>query len=421
MTGDNIGSLTEQGEDSVVTATGSLSINDVDTGDNPSFADVTDAATDSGYGTVSLADGEWVYTLDNSAVNDLLSEGDTVTDSYTFVATDGSTHEIDITITGINTDAVAPTISKFDVVPESSDTLGIGNTVIYTATASEVMGADTSMSITLSNSATVTLTVDADAPTTLKGTYTISAADNDASDLTITAYSALTAEDLSGNPLSTTISIGDISGSGTQSIVIDATAPTAAIAINTPHTYDASTGVLTLAASELSTMGAEDGDDVKAQVDMTKLSWDINQSGSSLETFTNDDVTTIIQTSSDVLTITFTTAKTAELAGTTDLGGQSSNLDGLDIAEGFLNDNAGNASEQAAVSNADVAMSDTAAPTISKFDVVPESSDILGAGNTVVYTATATEVMRSDTTMSITLSNECNSNTYSCCRRANHP
>ena len=64
---------------------------------------------------------------------------------------------------------------------------------------------------------------------------TISATDNDASDLTITAYSALTAEDLSGNPLSTTISIGDISGSGTQSIVIDATAPTAAIACYAPY------------------------------------------------------------------------------------------------------------------------------------------------------------------------------------------
>ena len=37
VTGDAIGSLTEQGEDSVVTATGSLSINDVDTGDSPSF------------------------------------------------------------------------------------------------------------------------------------------------------------------------------------------------------------------------------------------------------------------------------------------------------------------------------------------------------------------------------------------------
>ena len=57
------------------------------------------------------------------------------------------------------------------------------------------------------------------------------------------------------------------------------------------------------------------------------------------------------------------------------MGGQSSNLDGLDIAEGFLNDNAGNASEQAAVNNADVAMSDTAAPTLSSFSVVPESDD----------------------------------------------
>jgi len=214
--------------------------------------------------------------------------------------------------------------------------------------------------------------------------------------------------DISGNALDdTTTAIGDITGSGTigDGIVVDTQAPTAEI-LAAGHTYNASTGVLTLAAKELSTMGAADGDDVKAQVDMTKLSWDINKLGSSLETFKNSDVTTIIQTSTDVLTITFTTAKIAELAGTTDLGGQSSNLDGLDIAEGFLNDNAGNASEQADVNNADVAMTDTTAPTISSFTVVPESSDTLGIGKTVVYTATATEAMRSDTSLSITLSND---------------
>ena len=96
-------------------------------------------------------------------------------------------------------DTAAPTISSFSVVPESSDTLGIGKTVVYTATATEAMRSDTTMSITLSNDATVTLTVDADAPTTLKGTYTISASDNDASDLTIAQYTALTAVDISGN------------------------------------------------------------------------------------------------------------------------------------------------------------------------------------------------------------------------------
>ena len=116
--------------------------------------------------------------------------------------------------------------SKFDVVPESSDTLGIGKTVVYTATATEAMRSDTTMSITLSNDATVTLTVVADAPTTLKGTYTISASDNDASDLTIAQYTALTAVDISGNALDdTTTAIGDIAGSGTQSIVVDTVAP----------------------------------------------------------------------------------------------------------------------------------------------------------------------------------------------------
>ena len=405
------GEVTEPVDDSFVTASGSLTISDEDINDNPSFSDVTNAETDRGFGTISLANNEWVYTLDNGTDNNsiriLLGAGDTESDTYTFVATDLSEHKVTIKIIGIDSDTVAPTILSFSVVPESTATLGIGNSVVYTATASEVMLEDTTMNITLSNDATVTLTVDADAPTTLKGIYTISADDNDASDLTISQYTALTAVDISGNALDTTTDIGDITGSRTigDGIVVDTQAPTAEISA-TGHTYNASTGVLTLAASDLSTMGAADGDDVKAQVDMTKLSWDINKSGSSLETFENTDVTTIIQTSTDILTITFTADKTAELAGTTDLGGQSSNLDGLDIAEGFLNDNAGNASEQAAVDNADVAMSDTAAPTLSSFSVVPESDDILGIGNTVVYTATASEAMRSGTSINITLSND---------------
>ena len=174
-------------------------------------------------------------------------------------------------------DTAAPTISKFDVVPESSDILGAGIQLFTLQLPLRSCVVILSMSITLSNDATVTLTVVADAPTTLKGTYTISASDNDASDLTIAQYTALTAVDISGNALDdTTTAIGDITGSGTQRIVVDTQAPTAEISA-TGHTYNASTGVLTLAASDLSTMGAADGDDVKAQVDMTKLSWDINQ------------------------------------------------------------------------------------------------------------------------------------------------
>jgi len=400
-----IWNLTEQGQDSVVTVTGSLSITDVDATDNPSFADVTDAATVSGYGTVSLANGEWVYTLNNLAVNNRLNEGDTDTDSYTFVATDGSTHQINILITGIDSDSEAPTLLSFDVVPEFAGTLGIGNTVIYTATASEAMRADTSMSITLSNNVSVTLAVVENAPTTLLGTYEIKETET-INDLTIAQYSALTAVDLSGNALSTTPAIGGITGSGGHSIVVDATAPEAEIDA-TGHTYDAATGVLTLKASELATMGAADGADVKSQVDMTKLSWDINQSGSSLETFTNDDVTSIILSdTNNTLTITLTDAKSTDLAGTTNFGGQgASNLDGLDIDPGFLNDNAGNASDQAAVNNAAVTM-EIIAPTLLSFDVVPEFAGTLGIGNTVIYTATASEAMRADTSMSITLSND---------------
>ena len=86
------------------------------------------------------------------------------------------------------------------------------------------------MSITLSNDATVTLTVVADAPTTLKGTYTISASDNDASDLTIAQYTALTAVDISGNALEIRQQLLEIYWFWNTSIVVDTTAPTAEIA-----------------------------------------------------------------------------------------------------------------------------------------------------------------------------------------------
>ena len=101
-----------------------------------------------------------------------------------------------------------------------------------------------------------------------------------------------------------------------------------------------------------------------------------------------------------------TEAKRAELAGTLDFGGTSSDADGLDIAAGFLSDNAGNASEQNALDNAEVAMSDTDGPSITGFTVTPSSEGILGTGDTVDYTATVSDEMRVGTTMQITLSND---------------
>ena len=57
--------------DAPVTATGSISISDVDGDDSPSFADVASTAGDNGFGAFELTGGTWTYTLDQSAVQGL--------------------------------------------------------------------------------------------------------------------------------------------------------------------------------------------------------------------------------------------------------------------------------------------------------------------------------------------------------------
>jgi VCBS repeat-containing protein len=87
--------------DAPVTATGSIAISDVDADDSPTFNDVASTAGDNGYGAFALASGTWTYTLDQSAVQDL-DAGDVVNDTITYTATDGSTQQITVTITGAN-------------------------------------------------------------------------------------------------------------------------------------------------------------------------------------------------------------------------------------------------------------------------------------------------------------------------------
>ncbi|MCJ9429439.1 DUF4347 domain-containing protein [Kordiimonas marina] len=106
ISGTYTGNVTEGNiGDAPVTATGDLSISDPDVADNPSFADVAATTGDNGYGSFALSSGTWTYTLDESKVQSL-NQGDTVTDTHTFTATDGSTQVITITITGTNDPAV---------------------------------------------------------------------------------------------------------------------------------------------------------------------------------------------------------------------------------------------------------------------------------------------------------------------------
>ncbi|MCF6776440.1 VCBS domain-containing protein [Thiotrichales bacterium 19X7-9] len=106
ISGDITGLITEDAA-STLTASGSLTISDIDTGENTTF--VAETITGN-YGNLSIDEnGDWSYSADNSqAAIQALGQGDTLTDTITVISNDGTTQDITITITGTNDD---PTIS----------------------------------------------------------------------------------------------------------------------------------------------------------------------------------------------------------------------------------------------------------------------------------------------------------------------
>ncbi|MBM9519965.1 VCBS domain-containing protein, partial [Desulforhopalus vacuolatus] len=113
ISGDVIGAVTEGDVGDTVTDSGSISISDVDTDDSPTFADQVSTPGDNALGSFELISGTWTYTVDQNAVQ-YLDEGQEVTDTITYTATDGSTQQITITITGADDNPTATTIVAQD-------------------------------------------------------------------------------------------------------------------------------------------------------------------------------------------------------------------------------------------------------------------------------------------------------------------
>jgi VCBS repeat-containing protein len=203
VSGTTTGAVTEGNiGDAAVTATGTISINDVDADDNPSFADVASTAGDNAYGSFVLSSGTWTYTLDQSAVQDL-DAGDTVTDTHTYTATDGTTQQITITITGSDDAAVISgttignvtegnvgdaavtatgTISISDVDADDSPSFAdVGATAGDNAYGNFVLSSGT-WTYTLDQSAVQ----DLDAGDTVTDTHTYTATDGTTQQITIT-------------------------------------------------------------------------------------------------------------------------------------------------------------------------------------------------------------------------------------------
>lgn len=123
ISGTTTGSVTEAGTFSpgVPVATGTLTDTDVDNAPNTFTAVSSPTASDGGYGTFTMtAAGVWTYTLDNNnSVVQALEVGDTLTDTFTITAIDGTTQAVSIAIHGAS-----------DADPNDFDYLATGSVVI---------------------------------------------------------------------------------------------------------------------------------------------------------------------------------------------------------------------------------------------------------------------------------------------------
>ncbi|KWU01390.1 hypothetical protein APQ14_06705 [Vibrio toranzoniae] len=124
----DMGSVTEDvgvvdEELNVLETTGSLTISDPDTNDNPVFNPTGEfkpvgSTSGSALGTLTItACGDWTYSVKNDLVQ-FLNTGETITELFTVTSTDGIEHVIEITINGTND---APEATSFSI-----DTPGSG-------------------------------------------------------------------------------------------------------------------------------------------------------------------------------------------------------------------------------------------------------------------------------------------------------
>ncbi|MDL2405814.1 VCBS domain-containing protein [Rhizobium calliandrae] len=239
ISGAATGSVTEDGQ---LTASGVLTVADVDNGQNHFQAPSSLTAT---YGTFTFntATGAWGYTLNNSASNvQALNGGQTVTDKLTVASADGTaSQDIVVTIHGTNEQVSAPSIS--------SVTDNVGS--IQGSLADGAVTDDTNLGIRVSLGGTGAISGDRvqlyDGTTALGSAVTLTATNIS------NGYVDITTPTLTnGSTYNFRVSLTDagttspLSANGAYDIKIDTTAPTVAIT----QTHGGGLGTFTFTFSE---------------------------------------------------------------------------------------------------------------------------------------------------------------------------
>ncbi|HFQ5220678.1 TPA: VCBS domain-containing protein, partial [Vibrio vulnificus] len=117
--GDFSGNLREGNVGDNAAVHGSISITDPDTNQTPTLPDMPSTSGDNGYGSFTMHNGHWEYTLDQSKVQHVGAK-ETVQDKITVTASDGTKHDIVVTIQGTND---APVVNgQTFITPQNGNT-----------------------------------------------------------------------------------------------------------------------------------------------------------------------------------------------------------------------------------------------------------------------------------------------------------
>ena len=288
--------------------------------------------------------------------------------TYTFnaketdVAGNVSAATTNYTITG---DTTAPTVASVAIssaTNSQNSTLNAGDVVSVTVTMSEATtvvtsGGTPTLALVIGATTVQAAYASGSGSTTQVFTYTVLAGQTDTNGISIAANSLAlnggTLLDAAGNAATLTHAlVADNAG-----YLVDTTAPTVT---NTSGAYTASTDILVLTGTNYNTLleTSEDATtDIKARLDWSKLSWDINGDNATTTdvSFALSDISSALVTDSTNLTIVLAGAKGTSLEATSGYGGAT--LDTLDITAGFAKDAAGNAATTDAQDNGTLAVS----------------------------------------------------------------
>jgi hypothetical protein len=162
--------------------------------------------------------------------------------------------------------------------------------------------------------------------------------------------------------------------------------------------------VITLTGTNFDTLGLANGSNVLSQMDLTKLSWDIDGDNTTTAnvSIASSDLSSAVVTNATTLTLTLSSSKKTALEGTSGFGASGS-ADTIDVTAGLTKDTAGNISTTDGAANAAISYADTTRPTITNFSTTTANGNY-NTGDKINITATASETILSGGEITVTLS-----------------